>query len=128
MKKMCKSLFRQNRDCGKAADTYAMGTMIFGENGFSESQRDYCVCIPPADVQSHYRTLLTNFYGKYAPQKAIDTDAVLNNPKYTKPSEEGPNSYYKLYFGLVSKYDQAISHIEGRVGRTIVRPKAKEEL
>ena len=125
---MCRTLFRRNRDCEKAADTYAMGTMIFGENGFSGSQRDYCICVPSADVQSHYRKLLTNFYGKYAPEKAIDMDAVLSNPKYTKPSEEGQNSYYKLYFYLVSKYDQAISHIEGRVGRTIVRPSAKEEL
>lgn len=120
---MCKTLFRQNRDCETAAETYAMGTMIFGENGFSESQRDYCVCVPGTEVQSHYRKLLTSFYGKYAPQKNVDLDAVLNNPKYTSQS-----AYYKLYFGLVSKYDQAIAHIEGRVGKTIARPNSKEEL
>eukprot|EP01035_Chromulina_nebulosa_P029386 gene29386-38944_t len=74
MKKMCKSLFRQNRDCEKAADTYAMGTMIFGEVGFSDSQRDFCVCVPSTEVQTHYRKLLTSFYGKYAPEKTVDID------------------------------------------------------
>ena len=78
---MCMTLFCRNRDCEQASDTYAIGTMIFGENGFLGSQCDYCIRVPSTNVQSHYRKLHTNFYGKYALEKALDVDAGLSNPK-----------------------------------------------
>lgn len=131
---MCKSTFSHNKECESAADTYAMGTMIFGDSGYSESQRDYCICIPGPRIQSHYRSIVSDFYSKYAPQKTVDVDSLIQNPKYSKQIAESSNSenfdhnYYKLYFELVSKYDRAIAHVESRVGKKIARPKDKREL
>ena len=125
-KAMCKSVFPRNNQCTSAADTYAMGTMMFGVEGWNGSQEQHCVCIPntppppPADgveltaEEAHYVALVDDFYAKYGAAK-----------EGRKPSQELVLSYtrtkklplYRLYYDLHKKYDAAIKHIDGRVGR-----------
>lgn len=46
MKSLCKTNFARNTECKDAAEMYYMGVSMFGENGYGDSQDEYCQCIP----------------------------------------------------------------------------------
>ena len=50
-----------------ATETYAMGTMMFGNNGYIDSQSEHCECVPESEFLAHYEKLLHQFYSVYAP-------------------------------------------------------------
>lgn len=136
MMKLCDTNFSRNKDCKSAAQMYAMGTMMFGNQGFQESQQRHCMCItsnkaksakdvstnrndPLNELESHYVELIDDFYKKYSAdtlQEKTPKDIVMTY------SREKKTSLPRLYYELHKKYDTAIKHIENRIGLNIVRP------
>ena len=111
MHQLCDSKFGTSPNCKSAANTYAMGTGIFGQQGYIESQNEHCMCVPVDDVVDHYTNIVRNFYSLYAPDKADNVDAIMS--KYIS-GEKQPTKLYRLYYGLHKKYDNAIHHTDGR--------------
>jgi hypothetical protein len=125
MIKLCKSNFQKNPQCESAAETYAYGTMLFGQAGFEESQNNNCICLPIADdsIINHYKQILINFYEKHAPGKNVDIDKLIAKYSVNSGSEVAPvYKLHKLYYELMKKYDDSIKHVDGRVGKEIARP------
>lgn len=127
MKKLCKTNFSTNPDCIQAASTYAMGTQMFGLQGYEESQTEFCTCIDSTQVLSHYIELIDNFYEKY-----VDKDQRKDGKEIITKSKNAKNigndikpvyrDIYKIYYELHKKYDNAIKHVESRVSKNPPRP------
>jgi hypothetical protein len=110
MNQLCQTTFISHvNECKSAAQTYTLGTKVFGQIGYQESQNEYCVCLENEKVDQHYKQVLENFYQKYVPNKQIDTQKVL--ARYVTPTEK---KYSNLYYDLHKKYDHAIGHVDGR--------------
>jgi hypothetical protein len=120
MTKLCDTNFNGSPGCKSAAATYALGTKVFGQTGYLESQYDYCQCAQADTVDEYYATVLERFYRTYVPAKVIvDIPKTLAN--YVTSS--GSRRYHQLYYDLHKKYDQAIGHVDGRKQKTdIPRP------
>jgi hypothetical protein len=133
MIKLCSTNFPHNPDCKQAASMYAMGTQLFGSTGFDALQRDHCQCLHRSGVLQHYIDLVDSFYSKHVdPEHRKDAKTIIRNSKHAVNSGSVDNpvyeSIYKIYYELYKKYDQAIEHIEKRVGKIIEKPKLQVEL
>lgn len=133
MKGLCNSIFSQNVACSNAASTYAMGTQMFGSNGFILSQQDYCICVDKSKVLDHYADYIDNFYQTYVPIHPPPTNGKIlieksKNAKETSKDSLGNSIYgnlYKIVYELHKKYDQAIKHIDTRIGKKPPQPLVK---
>jgi hypothetical protein len=104
-----------------------MGTKIFGQEGYKDSQLEHCVCVPSTNILSHYVNAIENYYSKYVPDKVINVKEVVEKSKYAANtgSEDKPiyKGIYKFYYALLKKYDNGITHIDDRIGKKIATPK-----
>jgi hypothetical protein len=129
MLKLCSSNFKSSSQCKTAASTYALGTKVFGQTGFIESQNDYCFCEKSDKVDEHYENVIQKFYSTHVPSKpSIDLPRILSSYASTPSSSTASSKkkYHQLYYDLHKKYDHAIGHIEGRKHKLeIPRPPAK---
>ena len=121
---LCSNNFQYSPQCKTAASTYALGTKVFGQNGFIESQNEYCVCKKSQQVDDHYFDVIQQFYSTYVPEKTnLDLPQLLSSYSSSASSKK---KYYQLYYSLHKKYDHAIGHIEGRKDKLeIPRPPSK---
>jgi hypothetical protein len=63
MLKLCATTYASNPQCSNAASTYAMGTMMFGSDGYQQTQNQYCACLPKGQsVIEHYQKGVKEFY------------------------------------------------------------------
>lgn len=130
---LCSNNFKHSSQCKTAASTYALGTKVFGTNGFIESQNEYCVCKKSQQVDDHYFDVIQQFYSTYVPEKTnLDLPQILAPYRSSSTSSSSPSSkkkYHQLYYSLHKKYDHAIGHIEGRKDKLEIPrppPKVKE--
>jgi hypothetical protein len=122
MIKLCETNFNSSPGCKSAASTYALGTKVFGQTGYLESQYDYCQCEKVDTIDEYYSNIVDQFYRQYVPEKLIDIPKTLSN--YVTSSSG--KRYHQLYYDLHKKYDHAIGHIEGRKQKKeIPRPPRK---
>ena len=123
MLKLCNVYFeKQKNECLNAAEVYSLGTKIFGQKGFLETQQDYCDCIDSEKYEITYQKGIEFFYSKYAPNSEIDITKVLN--KYKNSIEK---KYSKLYYDLHKKYYHAIGLVDERKLKQNI-PTLKNEL
>lgn len=89
-----------------------MGTMMFGQEGYHETQKDVCMCVEIEDMHDHYTALVTSFYEKHAPEKAANAPELMESflSKHKEVVGAQPAyKYSKLYYSLHKKYgDDAI--------------------
>ena len=109
---LCDTLFNHNKECKEAANMYTMGTGLFGESAYQESQALYCECKENDKINDHYIDLIDNFYKNYAPEKH---EEFMKNilPKYSNSTKK----LIKLYYAIHKTYPQSISHVGNRVGK-----------
>jgi hypothetical protein len=113
MNKMCETVYSNNNKCSSAANLYAMGTMMFGNDAFQNSQNDYCTCTPLDNVPDYYSKLLGLFYLDYNAERIQDAKSIVDNYIQKKVGENNKNpstKLYKLYYELHKKYTNAIKH------------------
>jgi hypothetical protein len=127
MVRLCSSNFGSSSQCKSAASTYALGTKVFGQAGFIESQNDYCRCEKSDKVDDHYVTVIESFYSTHVPTKTdVQLQKLLSSYASSSPSSS-KKKYHQLYYDLHKKYDHAIGHIEGRKHKLeIPRPPPKK--
>ena len=97
-----------------------MGTMMFGQEGYHDTQKQVCTCIDKTDMYNHYRSLVSTFYSEYAPEKADDAVELMDKflSKHSDVSGTQPSyKYSKLYYNLHKKYDDAIVRSKGMKGK-----------
>lgn len=112
MKKMCKSHFSTNTQCGAAAETYTMGTRVFGEEGYQDLQQRHCTCVDKNKMRDHYEDTIESYLSKYIDEsKRNSTLSYMEKSKYTESKPQ------KLFYQIVKKFPQIIQHIESRVSR-----------
>ncbi len=122
MEGMCKTHFNKNKMCISAAETYTMGTRVFGQEGYEDLQRRHCICVDKENVRAHYREVVDDYFEKHVPEKKRNrTESYMEKSKYTDTKP------HKLFYQIVKKFPDVITHIDGRVGRTSV-PGYHEEL
>jgi hypothetical protein len=111
---------------------YAMGTMMFGQEGYHESQKDSCMCVDIASMHEHYAALVMTFYDTHAPDKADNAIANMDTYLHKQTVVKGAQpayGYSKLYYDLHKKYGTtAIAHESARKakGHDIPSPIKKE--
>lgn len=144
MKSMCSTIFPRNLQCKQAAQMYAMGTMMFGQVGFSESQEQHCTCIPNSAPEltkgssdsltaeeAHYATLVEDFYNKYGlseiERNSKETKSTPTEALVLKYSRGKKLPLYRLYYDLHKKYDNAILHTSKRRKMDPPRPPTKNK-
>lgn len=94
-----------------------MGTMMFGQEGYHETQKDVCMCVEASDIPEHYRTLVDSFYNTYAPEKASNAPELMQSflSKHKEVAGAQPAyKYSKLYYSLHKKYGDAIVRLKGK--------------
>lgn len=111
MTSMCKSVYKHNNQCSTAANMYMMGTSMFGQLGFDETQVDFCTCISVDKVPEHTKRLVEQFYKNYTAHETIDVDSLVRKYATNSGTLSHPRfpKLYKLYYELHKKYDKAIS-------------------
>ena len=134
MRNLCSTAFPASKQCSSAADTYAMGTAMFGGEAYGQAQEEHCECIAQQRVLDHYKVLTNEFYEAYSPEHKHKVESVLLKETYSRNSgtNELPvyKDIFKLLYDLHKKYDSAIEHIGPRLQKTKVpRPsKVSKEL
>ena len=73
MKDLCKKAYKSAASCFETASMFHMGVSMFGNTGFAESQKDYCVCKPKTSLVQHYSELLEQFYGSYVDRVTVES-------------------------------------------------------
>lgn len=96
---------------------YAMGTMMFGQEGYHDSQKNGCMCVEVASMREHYTSLVTSFYETHAPEKApgaVEAMDTFLSKHADVPGAQPAYPYSKLYYTLHKKYgEQAIVRVKG---------------
>jgi hypothetical protein len=124
MTNLCATAFPTQPNCRGAASVYQMGVTMFGGQGFMQLQEEHCECIPDDDVVKRYRTILEGIYASHAPNKTQEeTGAVLDKAL----TDASPSTLRKTFYRVLKKYDAAIVHVDGRVGRDPVKPVKPEK-
>lgn len=106
MKSLCKSTFAHNPACPEAAGMYKMGTALFGQASFAESQADHCTCVDADSFTAHYSGLVAEFYEKFVDTTAARSSTLVED-LIAMPKWAG-EKLRKLYYTLHKKYDHAI--------------------
>lgn len=126
---LCDKVFPENAACKGAANTYSMGTSLFGADLFTEGQRDHCVCVNSDNLLSHYKTYAEQFYAQHVPPESAKNPATIftEKSKYIKNSgtETSPQykNIHKIVYDLHKKYDSAIGHVDARKAKGVSYPK-----
>ena len=117
MEKMCKTHFTRNPLCESAAETYTMGTRVFGKDGYDDLQERHCVCVDKDKVREHYEETIDSYLSKYVDEsKRESTQTYMEKSKYTD------NKPQKLFYQILKKFPQVIQHIDARAMREDVPP------
>jgi hypothetical protein len=124
MRNLCSTAFPRSKQCPSAADTYALGTSMFGGEAFVQAQEEHCECIAQHRVLDHYKSLASEFYETYSPVNKDKAETALLSETYTRNSgtEQAPiyKDIHKLWYDLHKKYDSAIEHVGQRLLKTNV--------
>jgi hypothetical protein len=84
-----------------------MGTMMFGQDGYHETQKEVCMCVEKEDMHAHYAGLVKDFYETHVPDKAENALELMENflSKQTVVTGAQPAyKYSRLYYTLHKKY------------------------
>jgi hypothetical protein len=97
-----------------------MGTMMFGQEGYHETQKDVCTCVETGSMKDHYTALVESFYSIHAPEKLDGAQEAMDKflAKHTTvPGAQPAYPFSKLYYALHKKYgDSAI--VRTKKGKT----------
>jgi hypothetical protein len=119
---MCETVFTTNKQCRSAANIYYIATRTLGREFYEDAQSEHCQCVENEKVSEHYRDLISDFYGTYAPK----SKSKFNWSKYADFSWP---KLAALFNTLHEKYNKAIIHVGPRVGkkppRSATRPSKK---
>ena len=107
---MCTTVFSTNKECRSAANIYYIATRTLGREFYEDAQSEHCQCLENEKVSNHYRDLISDFYGTYAPK----SKAKFEWAKYEHFSWP---KLAALYNTLHEKYQKAIVHEGKRVGK-----------
>ena len=132
MLRLCSTVYKSNPRCSQAAEMYAMGTQMFGNQGYADSQNEYCECISKENTYQHYIDYITDFYINIEESKRKDAIQLLNTSKYIKNKEKGnqnsnSDEVFHLFYNLYKKYHSVIEHVGARLGQIAPKPKIKSQ-
>lgn len=132
--KLC-SIYSNNKEkCNHAANTYSLGTKVFGQVGYIESQQNYCKCINKDEYEENIINMIQSFNEKYVKNnnkhqkdqqkeqqhneqqdnEQEESEKVIKELNIQELFQKYSKKYEKLYYDLHKKYLNAIGHIEGR--------------
>ena len=86
-----------------------MGTVVFGQEGYVESQRDHCTCVPEAEVTSHYEAVISKYLEKY-----VGSEESKNTLMYMEKSKYTHTKPHLLFYQILKKFHQGIEHVGTR--------------
>ena len=96
-----------------------MGVTMFGGQGFMELQQDMCECVEEKELTERYKGILADLYKEHVKEVTVEeTDKKLDKMLEGKDRI----ALGKKFYGFMKKFDQAIGHVDGRVGKNPPRP------
>ena len=129
MKKLCDTTFKNSPKCKGAAETYAMGTMLFGQSGYDDSQKEHCLCIPAETELLHYTTSVEKFYATHAPDNLSKVSRIVDKYSTSQDDKKKSKGFNKMWYDLHKKYTTAIGHTpERKKMKSVPRPLSAKEL
>lgn len=129
MKAMCSGNFEHNSGCKGAAEIYKMGVSMFGGAPYQNMQDDSCECVGKEKVVGRYQKWFREIYkssglgGDEIEEKVGTLVGKMGEMEASAARDFGRDTFYKL----LKKYDEAITKVDGRVGRNPPRLKKKKK-
>lgn len=127
---LCQTVFTNNTKCESAANTYSMGTSLFGINGFQMLQNQYCECVDEAKATDRYKTILSTNMIKALRDNGVNSEqieGVLSKIQAELEKNPSVSQLSALFYGMLKANDAAISHEGTRVGKNPPKPKSLSE-